>query len=64
MAGRIRSASDLLQKCYEKLGGRGQGEGGIHSDCTGVTPVKREGKKEFSGRASHCTTALSKCPGS
>ena len=26
-AGRIRSASDLLQKCYEKLGGRGQGKG-------------------------------------
>ena len=26
-AGRIRSASDLLQKCYETLGGRGQEEG-------------------------------------
>ena len=65
IAGRIRSASKLLRKCYESLGGRGQEEGGGRSDCsTGVTPVKREGKKDFSGRASHCTTALSKCPGS
>ena len=52
-----------LAKMLWKIRGKGTGGRGNFSDCTGVTPVKREGK-DFSGRASHCSTALSKCPGS
>lgn len=56
-AGRIRSASDLLQKCYEKLGGRGQEEGEFVQTAQ-VWHLWREKERRISQEEPHAAPQL------